>query len=181
MNEQVILVDNQDRPLGIRPKLEVHQKGLLHRAFSVFIFNSHGELLLQQRAFNKYHSDGLWSNTCCSHPYPGESVSQAANRRLKEEMGLKCDLTPMFSFIYHAEVGTKLIEYEYDYVYFGISDLLPVINKSEVNDFKFVDMDDLVMDIAQSPDNYTVWLKECIDKVILHYKKSVSEMNLTLK
>lgn len=180
MIEQVILVDNQDRPLGVMPKLEVHQKGLLHRAFSVFIFNSNGELLLQQRSHKKYHSAGLWSNTCCSHPMPGESVSGAASRRLKEEMGIKAELIPVFSFIYHADLESGLIEYEFDHVLFGISNELPAINKTEVQDYKLIALDALALDISKSPDTYTAWLKECMDKVIIHYNKLFPTVNLEI-
>ncbi len=178
MKDQVILVDNQDRPVGIMPKLEVHQKGLLHRAFSVFVFNSNGELLMQQRASNKYHSSGLWSNTCCSHPYPGELVGVAAARRLKEEMGIKCLLQPVFNFIYYSDLDSGLIENEFDHVFFGYSDDVPAINRSEVSDYKYVDMNELAADIIQAPGKYTAWLKKCVHDVVHHYTKAVAEIDL---
>lgn len=181
MKEQVILVDNLDRPLGIMPKLEAHQKGLLHRAFSVFVFNSNGELLLQQRAINKYHSSGLWSNTCCSHPFPGELVHMAAGRRLKEEMGLKCVLKPAFSFIYRSNLDSGLIEHEYDHVFFGYSDDLPVINKTEVKDYKYLDVQLLADEIIKHPKKYTIWLRKCITDVIEYSNKPVNEINLRLE
>lgn len=165
MNEQVILVDENDVPVGTMAKLEAHQKGLLHRAFSIFIFNSKGELLLQQRALDKYHSAGLWSNTCCSHPMPGESSEEAARRRLKEEMGLVCELKHAFSFLYKANFNNGLTEHEYDHVYFGTSDLLPVINKEEVNSWKYVSLTDLQNQIHESPGLYSAWLKDCLEKV----------------
>ena len=127
--EIVILVDKTDNPIGEMEKQEAHIKGVLHRAFSIFIFNSKGEVLLQQRAFHKYHSGGLWTNTCCSHPRNGETTIQAANRRLKEEMGMSCALTEEFTFIYKAKLDNDLYEHELDHVLFGTTDLLPQINK----------------------------------------------------
>lgn len=168
MNEEVILVDVNDLPLGTMPKLEAHKKGVLHRAFSVFIFNSNGELLLQQRALDKYHSAGLWSNTCCSHPMPGESTPSAAVRRLKEEMGMSCELKPVFSFVYKAKFENGLTEYEYDHVFFGVTDLPPVINNEEVNDWRYISFDELERDMKEYPSHYTAWLKDCLRKVIQH-------------
>ncbi len=168
MNGEVILVDKNDLPLGTMPKLEAHQKGLLHRAFSVFIFNSKGELLLQQRALDKYHSAGLWSNTCCSHPMPGESTTDAVRRRLWEEMGLVCELTPVFNFVYKADFENGLTEHEFDHVYFGFTDTYPIINGDEVKDWKYVSLDELRTDIQNYPGHYTEWLKDCLDKVIQH-------------
>src|SRR6478752_808854 len=124
MEELVVLVDGLDNPIGTIDKMEAHSLGLLHRAFSVFIFNTKGELLLQQRALNKYHSAGKWTNTCCSHPKPAEETEQAANRRLMEEMGMQCELTYGFNFIYKTIFENELTEYEFDHVYFGISDEL---------------------------------------------------------
>ena len=135
--EKVILVDKTDHQIGEMEKQEAHIKGLLHRAFSIFIFNSKGEVLLQQRAFHKYHSGGLWTNTCCSHPRNGETTIQAANRRLMEEMGMSCVLTEEFSFIYKAKLDNDLYEHELDHVLFGTTDLLPQINKEEVADYKY--------------------------------------------
>ena len=127
--EKVILVDKTDHQIGEMEKQEAHIKGLLHRAFSIFIFNSKGEVLLQQRALHKYHSGGLWTNTCCSHPRNGETTIQAANRRLKEEMGMSCALKEEFSFIYKAKLDNDLYEHELDHVLFGTTDLQPQINK----------------------------------------------------
>ena len=132
----VILVNSMDEPVGTMEKMEAHQKGgTLHRAFSVFIFNSKGEMLLQRRALSKYHSGGLLSNTCCSHPMPGETTLEAANRRLKEEMGMECELSEKFAFEYRAELDHDLVEWEYDHVLVGITDVLPKINPSEVDEF----------------------------------------------
>lgn len=166
MEEQVILVDTYDLPQGKMEKIEAHEKGLLHRAFSVFIFNSKNELLLQQRAKDKYHSSGLWTNTCCSHPRWGESNLDAAKRRLKEEMGMQCDLRYGFNFIYKSEFEDGLIEHELDHVFFGISDELPHINKTEVENFRYINLQDLQIEINNNPSNYTTWLKICLDKVI---------------
>lgn len=169
--EEVILVDENDNPIGTMPKLEAHLKGELHRAFSVFIFNSSGALLLQQRALDKYHSAGKWTNTCCSHPRPGELTADAAKRRLKEEMGMECELRPVFSFAYRAEVENGLVENEYDHVYFGSSDTLPIPNPLEVADFKYISMEALELDLQNNKDIYTEWLKICFDQVMQQYRK----------
>ncbi|MFC3563398.1 isopentenyl-diphosphate Delta-isomerase [Pedobacter jamesrossensis] len=166
MIEEVILVDKNDRPTGQMEKMEAHEKGLLHRAFSVFIFNSKGELLLQQRAVNKYHSGGLWTNTCCSHPRFGEDNEGAAKRRLQEEMGMDCDLTYGFNFTYKAEFADGLIEHELDHVFFGTSDELPTINFNEVESYKYIDLKVLEEDIKTNPDLYTPWLKICLKSVL---------------
>ena len=168
MEEQVILVDQEDVPRGRMNKLEAHEKGLLHRAFSVFIFNSKRELLLQQRALGKYHSGGLWTNTCCSHPRIGESNIQAAQRRLKEEMGMDCDLSYLFKFTYKAEFKDGLTEHEVDHVFFGLSDELPVINPDEVETYKYMDLETLADDIYINPSAYTPWLRICLAKVVEH-------------
>ncbi|RZK08835.1 MAG: isopentenyl-diphosphate Delta-isomerase, partial [Flavobacterium sp.] len=152
MLEQVILVDKNDLPTGQMEKIEAHQKGLLHRAFSVFVFNSKNELLLQQRAKTKYHSGGLWTNTCCSHPRFGESNSVAAKRRLREEMGMDCDLEYGFSFTYKAEFADGLVEHEFDHVFFGRSDDTPVINNLEVETYKYMDIDTLKSQIKATPE-----------------------------
>ncbi|WP_255431174.1 isopentenyl-diphosphate Delta-isomerase [Pedobacter sp. N36a] len=169
--EEVILVDKNDNPIGTMPKLEAHLEGELHRAFSVFIFNSAGALLLQQRALDKYHSAGKWTNTCCSHPRPGELTADAAKRRLKEEMGMECELRPIFSFSYRAEVENGLVENEYDHVYFGSSDTLPIPNPLEVADFKYISMEALELDLQNNKGNYTEWLKICFDQVLRQYRK----------
>ncbi|WP_316821151.1 isopentenyl-diphosphate Delta-isomerase [Pedobacter gandavensis] len=169
--EEVILVDENDLPIGKMPKLKAHLDGRLHRAFSIFIFNSSGQLLLQQRALDKYHSAGKWTNTCCSHPRPGELTAEAAHRRLKEEMGMECTLNPIFSFSYRAEVENGLIENEYDHVYFGLTDTLPIPNPAEVADFKYVAMEVLALDLVENNTIYTEWLKICFDQVMVHYRK----------
>src|SRR5690606_3613335 len=133
--DYVILVDENDNETGTMQKMEAHQKALLHRAISVFICNSNGEWLLQKRALQKYHSNGLWTNTSCSHPFPGESNLDAANRRLFEEMGIKAGLTEIFTFIYKEQLDNELTEHELDHVFFGISDVEPEINPDEVDDW----------------------------------------------
>ena len=168
LKDKVVLVDKDDNEIGLSPKLEAHQKGLLHRAFSLFVFNSKGELLLQKRAINKYHSGGLWSNTCCSHPFPEEMIMSAATRRLFEEMGMDCELHPVFNFIYKAELDNGLTEYEFDHVIFGISNSLPLINHDEVSDWKYISIENLILDMDNNPNNYTEWLKICLKKVISH-------------
>lgn len=171
MTEKVILVDVNDREIGLMPKMEAHIKGKLHRAFSIFIFNTKGELLLQQRAPDKYHSGGKWTNTCCSHPRSGEETMKAAHRRLMEEMGMKCSISHEFSFMYQAEVMEGIIENEYDHVFFGITDQLPTINPAEVFAYKYMGMTDLLNEIVTDPEQYTEWLKICIDRVMERYSK----------
>ncbi|KAA0992524.1 isopentenyl-diphosphate Delta-isomerase [Dyadobacter aurulentus] len=165
MQDQVVLVNEEDEAVGLMPKLEAHQKGMLHRAFSVFIFNTNGEMLLQRRAFGKYHSEGLWSNTCCSHPFPDESAHHAAVRRLREEMGITAGLDFLFTFQYRAALENGLTENELDHVFWGISDEKPLINTEEVSDFKYIKLSDLKKDLSQNPSRYTEWLKICFDEV----------------
>lgn len=172
MEDEVILVDEHDVQTGTMEKLEAHLSGTLHRAFSIFIFNSKNELLLQQRALHKYHSGGKWTNSCCSHPRPGEETLDAAHRRLKEEMGMACDLTYAFSFTYYAAFSNELIEHEYDHVFFGYSDDLPVPNAEEVACYKYVNLVDLKEELGRNPDLYSAWLRECFDKIIT--AKSIS-------
>lgn len=171
IEEEVILVDNNDQPLGTMPKLQAHIEGKLHRAFSVFIFNHSGELLLQQRAFDKYHSAGKWTNTCCSHPRPGEDTSIAAKRRLKEEMGMECEIHPVFSFSYLAEFENGLTENEYDHVYFGTSDVMPQPNPEEVANFAYINMEELQSALIHEGEKYTTWLRICFKELMVHYKK----------
>ncbi|MEI6021336.1 MAG: isopentenyl-diphosphate Delta-isomerase [Bacteroidota bacterium] len=159
MQEQVILVNERDEQIGLMDKMEAHEKGLLHRAFSVFVFNSKGELLLQQRALHKYHSAGLWTNTCCSHQRAGESNQQAAHRRLKEEMGFETELDLLNSFIYKAKFDNDLTEHEFDYIFTGRYENNPRINADEVAAFKWMDLESLKADILMHPENYTVWFK----------------------
>lgn len=160
---QVVLVDEQDREIGMIDKLEAHQKGLLHRAFSVLVFNSQGSLLLQKRASHKYHTPGLWTNTCCSHPQPGEPVEIAAARRLMEEMGISCELKRIYSFTYKATFENGLIEHELDHVFVGVSDDIPQINKDEVEDFRYSSIEDVTADIHTSPEAYTYWFKRIVN------------------
>jgi len=166
MNEQVVLVNDEDNPIGVMEKMKAHRKGALHRAFSIFIFNSKGELLLQQRASDKYHSGGKWTNTCCSHPRPGEEILDAAKRRLQEEMGMSCDLTYGFHFYYKAEFDNGLIEHEIDHVFFGLSDSLPVFNSSEVQNYQYNSLIDLEKDIQESPEKFTPWFKICFNQML---------------
>ncbi len=169
MKESVIIVNAGSQAVGTMDKMAAHRTGALNRAFSVFIFNSNGQLLLQQRALDKYHSGGLWTNTCCSHPMPGETNLDAAHRRLNEEMGMDCELTELFQFTYRHEFENGLIEHEYDHVFMGISDQAPEINPSEVAGFKYMDTDRLIPELIQSPDKYTAWFKICLDKVLEKY------------
>lgn len=168
MEEHVVLVDEQDQPLGIMEKMAAHIVPRLHRAFSIFIFNSKGEMLLQQRAFSKYHSPGLWTNTCCSHPRNGETLEQATARRLMEEMGMRCELHEVFTFIYKAPVGLGLIEHEYDHVFFGHTDDLPVLNPDEVASYRYMAIDELAADMQAHPESYTEWFKISFDEVRNH-------------
>ena len=170
--EYVILVNNNDQSLGAMEKMEAHEKGVMHRAISVFVFNNAGEMLLQKRADEKYHSAGLWSNTACSHPRTNEKPRDAAHRRLIEEMGFDCDIDKAFSFVYKANVGEGLIEHEYDHVFIGNSDTKPIPNPDEVGDWKYVDFDWLIKDIETNPGDYTVWFKIALEEVKKHFKKA---------
>ncbi len=158
--EMVILVNEQDEAIGLMEKMEAHEKGLLHRAFSILIFNSKGEMLLQQRALSKYHSPGLWTNACCSHPRNGETILEAANRRLSEEMGMQAELTVVTHFIYKAEFDNGLTEHELDYVVKGTTDNNPIINPDEVNDFRWISTADLTQWVRNTPADFTVWFLE---------------------
>ena len=168
MEEQVILVNKRDEPIGLMGKMEAHEKGLLHRAFSVFIFNSQQEVLLQQRASCKYHSPNLWTNTCCSHPRAGETNLQAGERRLQEEMGMQVPLEEVFSFIYKAPFDNGLTEHEYDHVLVGYSDAQPQINPEEVASWKWLSLEAIKEDILQAPEQYTAWFKIIFEK-FYHY------------
>lgn len=157
--EKVVLVDEHDNSIGTMEKMEAHKKGLLHRAFSILLFNNKGEMLLQKRATQKYHSGGLWTNTCCSHPLPNESMTDATSRKLKQEMGITTSVEFAFKFIYKTDLDKDLIEHECDYVYIGTFNGTPNINHDEVEDWKFVDLKSLQHDIKKNPDAYTVWFK----------------------
>lgn len=169
----VILVNEEDEAIGYMPKLEAHEQGLLHRAFSVLIFNSQRQLLLQQRAMGKYHTPGKWTNTCCSHPYKDETPEQAAHRRLREEMGMESDLEYLFKFRYKAPFDNKLTEHEIDHVFIGFTDNAPSINMEEVNDFKYMDIDDIRKDIETNPDSYTPWFKIIMERHHENIKKQL--------
>lgn len=169
--EYVILVDENDAETGLMEKMEAHIHAFLHRAFSIFIFNSKGEMLLQRRALTKYHTPGLWTNTCCSHPRVGESLEQATFRRLREEMGMQCELKKAFDFVYKADVGQGLTEHEFDHVFFGYSDVEPVINTEEVDSWKYASVEAVKQDIALFPDNYTIWFRIAFQQVEWHFNK----------
>ncbi|CAL2094383.1 isopentenyl-diphosphate Delta-isomerase [Tenacibaculum sp. 190524A05c] len=164
MVENVILVDEQDNEVGFMEKIEAHEKAVLHRAFSVFVFNDNNELMLQQRAKSKYHSPLLWTNTCCSHQRKGESNISAGKRRLQEEMGFVCELEEVFSFIYKAPFDNGLTEHELDHVMIGRYNDEPVINPDEVESFKWMSLEAVKNDIAENPEEYTAWFKIIFDK-----------------
>ncbi len=170
--EEMVLVDENDNEVGTGEKMQVHGEGTLHRAFSIFVFNSEGKLLIHQRNKNKYHSGGLWTNTCCSHPRPGESLEDAVNRRLKEEMGFTTDLRKVFSFIYKVKFDNGLFEHELDNVFIGRFDGDPHPDPDEVDDWKWVDLKELTKDIEENPDRYTYWFKEAIGRVIEYVEKN---------
>lgn len=177
-NREVILVTKQDLAIGSLEKLEAHQKGLLHRAFSVFVFNDNNELLLQRRAFGKYHSEGLWTNTCCSHPSPGETNLEAAHRRLEEEMGFDCELEKAFHFIYHVSLENNLIEHELDHVFIGFSEETPHLNTEEAIAFKWMNLESIQTDMQQRPQDYTFWFKLIIQEHLDQLKKYLNNESL---
>lgn len=177
MIENLILVDENDKPMGKLEKVLVHQLGLLHRAFSIFIFNKKGELLMQQRSDEKYHSPGLWTNTCCSHPRYGENLADAIKRRLHEEMGMAYQTAFAFSFIYKVKFDNGLTEHEFDHVYFGVTDELPKSDLSEVKNWKYTNFQNLESEINLHPENYTEWMKICLPKVQYHYDKIFPKIN----
>ena len=163
--EYVILVDEQDHELGLMEKMQAHYEGKLHRALSVFVFNSKKEMLLQKRANSKYHSAGLWTNTCCSHPRKNETVESAANRRLQEEMGMSCELNYKFNFIYKTKFENNLIENDLDYVYVGFSDVAPIPNPEEVSEYRYASIQEIENDLKLNPHNYTEWFKLIFERV----------------
>ena len=175
--EHVILVNENDEPIGLMPKIEAHEKALLHRAFSVFIFNDKNELMLQQRALDKYHSPGLWTNTCCSHQREGESNIQAGRRRLQEEMGFVVDLQESISFIYKAAFDNGLTEHEFDHIMIGEYNGKPNINPSEVADWKWMELEGVKDDISKNPQHYTEWFKIIFDKFYQHINILGDESN----
>jgi isopentenyl-diphosphate Delta-isomerase len=165
-NGQVILVNEKDDPVGVADKMEAHQKGLLHRAFSIFIFNSKGEMLLQQRALNKYHSAGLWSNTCCSHPAPGEELLTVAQKRLKEEMGFEVPVKKIFNFLYKTDFANGLTENEFDHVLVGEYDGPVIPNNNEVMDHCYKDVQEIGQSLKKHPGMYSVWFQLAFPEVL---------------
>ena len=163
--QQVILVDNNDGILGVMGKMEAHQKGVLHRAFSIFIFNNKGEMLLQQRAADKYHSGGLWTNACCSHPRPGEETIAAAARRLKEELGFETPIVKVFDFVYRVELDNELTEHEFDHVFAGEYNGLVRFNTEEVKDICYRTFDEIRQSLESSPEKYTEWFRIAFPRI----------------
>jgi isopentenyl-diphosphate delta-isomerase len=159
MEERVVLVDEADVEVGTLEKQRAHVEGRLHRALSVFVFNAEGDILLQRRAATKYHSPGQWTNTCCSHPRPGEHVADAARRRLREEMGFECDLVPAFAFTYRAEVGGGLVEHEFDHVFLGRWEGVPLPAAAEVDGWRWATLDEAARDALEHPEAYTPWFR----------------------
>lgn len=166
--EQVILVDAKDQPIGTMEKLQAHKEGRLHRCFSILIFNQAGEILLQQRALNKYHTPGLWTNTCCSHQRPGEETLTAAHRRLVEEMGFDCALHEVYEFVYKVPFENGLWEHEYDHIIIGRYDGVVTPNPEEVNAYRWVSMDELKQNMKDNPRHYTPWFHIILDE---HYDR----------
>ena len=171
VEEKVILVNENDEPIGLMPKMEAHQKALLHRAFSVFVFNDKNELMVQQRALGKYHSPGLWANTCCSHQRQGESNIEAGKRRLQEEMGFSTDLRDSISFIYKAPFDNGLTEHEYDHILIGQYNEEPIPNPEEVNDWKWMGLEEIKDDMERSPKIYTEWFKIIFENYYKHIQR----------
>ena len=168
LNDHVILVDANDEAQGTMEKIEAHQKGELHRAFSIFVINSKNELLLQKRSPQKYHSGGKWTNACCSHPRENETLEEAAHRRLQEEMGFDCDIDFLFSFIYKSELDNAFIEHELDHVFIGKYDGKPTLNSDEASDWKFESLANIEKSIAKKPDSFSVWFKMALPRVKKH-------------
>lgn len=168
MEEQVVLVSESDEVLGVMEKMQAHQNGILHRAFSVFLFNDKGEMLLQKRAAEKYHSPNQWTNACCSHPRNGETYLEAANRRLKEELGIEAELTPKFHFIYKADVGGNLWEHELDHVFIGNYQHRFNLNEKEVSEVRYISMEDLDKEMKENPENFTEWFKIILEEYKHH-------------
>jgi len=162
----VILVDDQNRELGIAEKMQAHREGLLHRAFSTFIFNSRGEQLLQRRARTKYHSGGLWSNACCGHPLPGEATTPAAERRLREELGFGVPLEEAFSFVYRATLDHGVMEHEYDLAHVGVFDGVPRPDHFEVEEWRWIAPAELVKDMAANENRYTYWFRLSLSRIL---------------
>lgn len=177
IEENVILVNEFDEQIGLMPKMEAHEKALLHRAFSVFIFNDANELMLQQRAFDKYHSPGLWTNTCCSHQREGESNIEAGKRRLQEEMGFVVDLQESISFIYKAPFDNGLTEHEFDHILIGKYNKKPYVNAHEVANWKWMPIEEVKNDMLMHPEIYTEWFKIIFEKFYQHINILNNESN----
>lgn len=171
---EVILVDQQDRPTGRMEKLEVHEKGLLHRAITVYVFNSQHQLMLQQRALDKYHCGGLWSNTTCGHPWPQEATQDAAERRLFEEMGMQISLQPVFQLSYKLEMGNGLIEHEYGHVYFAISDALPTPNPQEAEGWRYASLASIDAEMRAHPERFTPWFLHTFSRIPAQFARFVA-------
>jgi len=164
--DNVVLVDQDDNPIAVMDKIEAHEKGLLHRAFSVFLFNEKGEMLIHQRAGQKYHGAGLWTNACCSHPQWDEDILESALDRLYFEMGIRCEIEKAFSFIYNTHVENNLIEHELDHVFIGYTNVDPVPNPEEVESFKWIDIPTLTQQMKDQPDEFTFWFRTALPKVL---------------
>lgn len=164
----VILVNERDEWLGLADKMQAHKTGLLHRAFSVFVLNDKNEMLIQRRAEDKYHSPGLWSNACCSHPRAGESTMAAAHRRMQEELGIECVIEEIFTYRYKADVGNGLIENEYDHIYIGTSNSVPTLNPEEVSDYQYISIDKLSEWMQAEPESFTAWFRLLLPQLIKH-------------
>ena len=173
--QEVILVTEKDEVIGTIEKMQAHEQGLLHRAFSVFIFDNKGRMLLQQRALQKYHGAQLWSNACCSHPYPDEEVEVAALRRLKEEMGFSTTLKKLFEFVYRAEVENNLVEHEYDHVFAGTYEGVITINTNEVGDYCYEEMHRIKQDLKEQPGKFTTWFRIAFPSVETWWQQNWSE------
>ena len=171
VEKKVVLVDKSGNQIGLMPKLEAHQKGILHRAFSIFIFNSENQILLQKRSSNKYHFGGLWTNTCCSHPRDGENIIDAGKRRLYEEMGIKTELKKEFEFTYKEVLGNGLTEHEFDHVLIGNFNGNPILNKDEVEDWKWMSLEEIEKNINENKDDYTVWFVIAFNYFYKNFKK----------
>lgn len=178
--EEVVLVDEHDRPVGRGEKIETHLRPRLHRAFSVFVFDSSGRLLLQKRSSAKYHSGGLWSNTCCSHPRPGEPTDAAARRRLIEEMGFDCEVTKVFDLVYYAELDNNFFEHEYDHVFAGRYDGSPSPDPREVEDWKWIDVQALAEDLRANPHVYSYWLRVSFDELLRRLQSRAAAAGVVL-
>jgi isopentenyl-diphosphate delta-isomerase len=174
---EVVLVDETDLETGTMEKMEAHLLGVLHRAFSIFIFNSKGEFLLQQRAPGKYHNGGLWTNTCCSHPNPGEEILKAASRRLSEEMGFQTSLSPAFTFIYKASFDNGLTEHEFDHVFTGIFDGDINADKNEVSEYCYKTLEDVESSLKSHPEKYTEWFKIALPQIKTFHKETFGKAN----